>query len=237
MLSSNEMNLVSFVCLKQRIDKKESLAAPITVLRTLTDLCWHGAGAYQIVAATPRQKFVSLILRRNISSTRAAAYCSSSSNMGSLATEEMPGVQPVEDAKNQRLTPPAARCQIGHRWRELQGAQNWKGLLKPQMDEDLRAEIVRYGELTEVTYDAFDFDKHSVYCGSCKWSKENLFKEAELLATGYTVTRYTRNIHLQVSLVYSRARVESLKERAFSLARGLLRVIVDANPLTLNLKS
>lgn len=157
--------------------------------------------------------------------------------MGSLATEEMPGVQPVEDAKNQRLTPPAARCQIGHRWRELQGAQNWKGLLKPQLDEDLRAEIVRYGELTEVTYDAFDFDKHSVYCGSCKWSKENLFKEAELLATGYTVTRYPRNIHLRVSLVYSRARVESLKERAFSLARGLLRVIVHANPLTLNLKS
>jgi hypothetical protein len=142
--------------------------------------------------------------------------------MASLATEEMPGVEPVKETTNQRLTPPAARDQIGHRWRELQGAQNWKGLLKPQLDEDLRAEIVRYGELTEVTYDAFDFDKHSVYCGSCKWSKENLFRQAELHDTGYTVTRYPRNIHLRASLFYTRARVESLKKGAFSLARGLL---------------
>ena len=86
------------------------------------------------------------------------------------------------------MLPPRAQGHIAPRWRELQGANNWAGLLNP-LDEDLRAEIIRYGEFTEVTYDAFDFDKHSQYCGSCKYSKQNLFNEVELHDTGYTVTR------------------------------------------------
>jgi hypothetical protein len=96
-----------------------------------------------------------------------------------------------------RMLPPRAHGNIAPRWRELQGANNWAGLLNP-LDEDLRAEIIRYGEFTEVTYDAFDFDKHSQYCGSCKYSKKNLFKEVELHDTGYTVTRYkiiTKHYH------------------------------------------
>lgn len=105
-------------------------------------------------------------------------------------TDDTPPTPPgLLGASKARLNPPAAGAQIGHRWRELQGATEWKGLLNP-LDEDLRAEIIRYGEFTEVTYDAFDFDKHSQYCGSCKYSKQNLFKEVELHDTGYTVTRY-----------------------------------------------
>ena len=100
-----------------------------------------------------------------------------------------PGVQGTH---NRSLMPPRAGAQIGHRWRELQGATNWKGMLHP-LDEDLRAEIIRYGEFAEASYDAFDFDSHSVYCGSCKYSKENLLRECDLDA-GYTVTRYQHNI-------------------------------------------
>jgi hypothetical protein len=102
--------------------------------------------------------------------------------------DDTPPTPPGVQGTHNRLAPPAAGAQIGHRWRELQGASDWKGLLSP-LDEDLRAEIIRYGELTEVTYDAFDFDKHSQFCGSCKYSKQNLFKEVELHNTGYTVTR------------------------------------------------
>ncbi|KAG0562458.1 hypothetical protein KC19_9G148200 [Ceratodon purpureus] len=104
-------------------------------------------------------------------------------------TDDKPPTPPGVEGTHNRLEPPAAGAQIGKRWRELQGANDWKGLLNP-LDEDLRAEIIRYGEFAEVTYDAFDFDKHSQYCGSCKYSKKNLFKEVELHNTGYIVTRY-----------------------------------------------
>jgi hypothetical protein len=41
-----------------------------------------------------------------------------------------------------------------------------------------------------VAYDAFDFDKFSQYCGSCRYSKDNLFKGVDLHNHGYTVTMY-----------------------------------------------
>lgn len=43
---------------------------------------------------------------------------------------------------------------IGGRWRELHGARDWSGLLDP-LDEDLRREIVRYGEFVQTSYHAF----------------------------------------------------------------------------------
>jgi hypothetical protein len=54
---------------------------------------------------------------------------------------------------------------IAPRWRELHGSNDWKGLLQP-LDDDLRAEIIRYGEFTEVTYDSFDSNPRSRFCGS-----------------------------------------------------------------------
>ncbi|KAG0557301.1 hypothetical protein KC19_11G118300 [Ceratodon purpureus] len=79
--------------------------------------------------------------------------------------------------------------QIGNRWREIQGANDWEGLLDP-LDECLRTELIRYGMFAQAAYDAFDFDMWSQYCGSCRYSKENLFKEVDLHHTGYTVTMY-----------------------------------------------
>jgi len=60
-------------------------------------------------------------------------------------------------------------------WREIQGANNWEGLLDP-MDDILREEIIRYGEFAQACYDAFNFDPFSRYCGSCKYHRRKLFQ-------------------------------------------------------------
>ncbi|KAG0607952.1 hypothetical protein M758_8G066600 [Ceratodon purpureus] len=90
-----------------------------------------------------------------------------------------------------RTCPPPTTLHIGARWRDVQGANDWKGLMEPhKLDECLRAELIRYGQFAEVAYDAFDFDKFSQYCGSCRYSKEKLFKEVDLHNTGYKVHMY-----------------------------------------------
>lgn len=61
----------------------------------------------------------------------------------------------------QRLVSGAPRSSpsrmIGRRWRDLHGANDWSGLLDP-LDEDLRQEIVRYGEFVQAAYHAFHAD-------------------------------------------------------------------------------
>lgn len=83
-------------------------------------------------------------------------------------------------------------------WREIHGQDDWVGLLDP-MDSLLRAELIRYGEMAQACYDAFDFDRFSKYCGSCRYPRVKFFKGLEMEAHGYDVTRYlyaTSNINL-----------------------------------------
>jgi len=94
----------------------------------------------------------------------------------------------LQGTHNRTFLPPTY-CHIGNRWREIQGANDWEGLKDP-LDECLRSELIRYGQFAEVAYDAFDFDKYSQYCGSCRYSKDNLFEEVDLHNSGYTVTMY-----------------------------------------------
>ncbi|BBN03437.1 phospholipase A1 [Marchantia polymorpha subsp. ruderalis] len=84
---------------------------------------------------------------------------------------------------------PFAHLHVGQRWREIQGANQWAGLLEP-LDEVLRGEIMRYGEFAQVAYDAFDYDTHSHYCGSAKYHKKRLLERVGLLNRGYEVTDY-----------------------------------------------
>ncbi|KAL7211358.1 hypothetical protein ACSBR2_014272 [Camellia fascicularis] len=56
---------------------------------------------------------------------------------------------------------------ISDKWREIQGCCDWDNLLNP-LYPSLRQEIVKYGEFAQATYDAFDFDSFSKYCGSCR---------------------------------------------------------------------
>ncbi|MQL95119.1 hypothetical protein Taro_027783 [Colocasia esculenta] len=52
---------------------------------------------------------------------------------------------------------PSPRSGIARRWRDLHGAKDWSGLLEP-LDQDLRREIIRYGEFVQVAYHAFHSD-------------------------------------------------------------------------------
>ncbi|KAJ6714938.1 GLYCEROLIPASE A1 [Salix viminalis] len=46
------------------------------------------------------------------------------------------------------------RNHLGSRWREYHGSNDWDGLLDP-LDENLRREVVRYGEFVQAAYHAF----------------------------------------------------------------------------------
>lgn len=95
-------------------------------------------------------------------------------------------------------------------WREIQGANNWEGLLDP-MDDILRKEIIRYGEFAQASYDAFDFDPFSKYCGTCKYNRRDLFQGVGMSDYGYEVTKYlyaTSNINLPG--LFQRPRVQKL---------------------------
>ncbi|XP_059443656.1 phospholipase A1-Ibeta2, chloroplastic [Corylus avellana] len=49
------------------------------------------------------------------------------------------------------------RNNLGSKWREYHGSNHWKGLLDP-LDENLRREVVRYGEFIQAAYHSFHSD-------------------------------------------------------------------------------
>lgn len=68
---------------------------------------------------------------------------------------------------------------------------NWDGLLDP-LDENLRAEILRYGHFVEAAYKSFEFDPSSSNYATCKFPKSSLFERCGLHKTGYKVTKHLR---------------------------------------------
>ncbi|CAN1259146.1 Phospholipase A1-Ibeta2, chloroplastic [Linum perenne] len=49
------------------------------------------------------------------------------------------------------------RNSLASRWREYHGSKDWEGMLDP-LDENLRREVVRYGEFVQAAYHAFHSD-------------------------------------------------------------------------------
>ncbi|VAH23201.1 unnamed protein product [Triticum turgidum subsp. durum] len=79
---------------------------------------------------------------------------------------------------------------IATRWRELQGAGSWEGLLDP-LDRDLRASIIAYGELAEATYDGFNSQRRSPHAGACFYGHDDLLAAAGVVHAGhYAVTKF-----------------------------------------------
>ncbi|XVF25399.1 hypothetical protein REPUB_Repub13aG0209200 [Reevesia pubescens] len=78
---------------------------------------------------------------------------------------------------------------IADKWRDIHGSADWDNLLDP-LHPWLRREIVKYGELAQATYDAFDFDSFSEYCGSCRYNSNKLFEKLGLNRNGYKATKY-----------------------------------------------
>ncbi|XP_062206266.1 phospholipase A1 EG1, chloroplastic/mitochondrial-like [Phragmites australis] len=75
-------------------------------------------------------------------------------------------------------------------WRQVQGCDDWEGLLKPVVHPVLRSEVARYGELVNACYKAFDLDPASRRYLNCKYGKERMLEEVGMAGAGYEVTRY-----------------------------------------------
>ncbi|KAA8526276.1 hypothetical protein F0562_008521 [Nyssa sinensis] len=75
-------------------------------------------------------------------------------------------------------------------WPELLGSNNWKGLLEP-LYLDLRRLILRSGDFCQATYDAFNNDQNSKYCGSSRYGKQSFFQKVMLdSASDYQVSSF-----------------------------------------------
>ncbi|KAL6609421.1 hypothetical protein ACP70R_039390 [Stipagrostis hirtigluma subsp. patula] len=77
------------------------------------------------------------------------------------------------------------------RWRELHGEDNWDGLLHP-LDLDLRRTLLRYGEMAQATYDAFNHEALSPNSGLSRFARRRFFDGVQLPAHAatYGVTRF-----------------------------------------------
>ncbi|KAB1227629.1 Phospholipase A1-Igamma3, chloroplastic [Morella rubra] len=120
-------------------------------------------------------------------SIRAGPKCQSVSSLSLQLDESATSL--VSEEEEQPL------CEI---WREVQGCNDWEGLLDP-MNSHLRREIIRYGEFAQACYDSFDFDPHSKYCGTCKYQGAYFFEKLDMADRGYKISRYlyaTSNINL-----------------------------------------
>lgn len=102
----------------------------------------------------------------------------------------------LETQRNMEELVPEAK--VADSWREIHGSNDWTGLLDP-MNDLLRSELIRYGEMAQSCYDAFDYDPFSKYCGSCRFSRGKFFERLGMENGGYEVTRYlyaTSNINM-----------------------------------------
>ncbi|THU63605.1 hypothetical protein C4D60_Mb01t17580 [Musa balbisiana] len=75
-------------------------------------------------------------------------------------------------------------------WPELLGSKQWSGLLDP-LDLSLRRLLLQCGDMCQVTYDSFDNDQHSKYCGSCRYGRRTLLDKVLFpYAASYSVSGY-----------------------------------------------
>ncbi|CAL9103994.1 unnamed protein product, partial [Musa textilis] len=72
---------------------------------------------------------------------------------------------------------------------DIHGRADWCRLLDP-LHPWLRREIIKYGELAQATYDGFDFNPFSEFCGSCLYGRHRLLDKLGLSRSGYEVSGY-----------------------------------------------
>ncbi|XP_050238480.1 phospholipase A(1) DAD1, chloroplastic-like [Mercurialis annua] len=80
---------------------------------------------------------------------------------------------------------------LGKKWVEYQGLNNWHGLLDP-LDNNLRSEILRYGQFVEAAYRSFDFDPSSPTYATCKFPRNSFLTRSGIGETGYRMTKNLR---------------------------------------------
>ncbi|KAJ4975096.1 hypothetical protein NE237_000202 [Protea cynaroides] len=77
------------------------------------------------------------------------------------------------------MVPSKTKTETKPTWAELLGNKQWEGLLDP-LDLNLRKLILRCGDFCQATYDAFNSDEHSKYCGSNRYGKHSFFHKVSL---------------------------------------------------------
>ncbi|KAK1291511.1 hypothetical protein QJS10_CPB17g01878 [Acorus calamus] len=95
----------------------------------------------------------------------------------------------LADLKNDK--PTQTNHSLVDSWREIHGSTDWAGMMDP-IDPLLRSELIRYGEMAQACYDAFDFDPCSKYCGSSKYSRRHFFEELGMSGCGYEKWRWEK---------------------------------------------
>ncbi|PRQ33012.1 putative carboxylic ester hydrolase [Rosa chinensis] len=130
----------------------------------------------------------------NLKTTTKCSSSSSLSSAPSMHHEWDENIQPETLVSHDQEQRP-----LSEMWKEMQGLNNWEGLLDPTLNPHLRQEIIRYGEFAQASYDSFDFDPHSKYCGTCKYQGAHFFENLDMADRGYQISRYlyaTSNINL-----------------------------------------
>ncbi|KAI3829292.1 hypothetical protein L1987_03412 [Smallanthus sonchifolius] len=126
---------------------------------------------------------------------------------------------------------------IAKQWKTLSGETNWKGLLDPP-GPDLRSYIIRYGEMAQATYDAFNSVKVSKYAGTSRYARKNLLSKVGVSQgrplNKYQVTKYiyaTSSVSVPDAFI-----IKSLSREAWSKESnwmGFVAVATDDGKLVL----
>ncbi|KAA8543318.1 hypothetical protein F0562_021187 [Nyssa sinensis] len=87
---------------------------------------------------------------------------------------------------------PAVQRPLADCWRDIHGKDAWLGMLDP-VDPLLRAELIRYGKMAQVCYDAFESQPLSKNFGGCKFTRSDLFKSLKMENLGYEVTVFLKS--------------------------------------------
>ncbi|CAL4946111.1 unnamed protein product [Urochloa decumbens] len=135
------------------------------------------------MAAAPRRQW------RSQQQVRCRAAAAAGGSVAAVTTAPAP----VEEAARRVPAPRmrSAAATVAGMWRQVQGCDDWAGLLEPgAVHPVLRAEVARYGDLVDACYKAFDLDPSSRRYLNCKYGRERMLAEVGLPGAGYEITRY-----------------------------------------------
>ncbi|KAF3339586.1 Phospholipase A1-II 1 [Carex littledalei] len=80
---------------------------------------------------------------------------------------------------------------IAKRWKEIHGYSNWKNMLDPLLDIDLRRSIINYGEMAQAAYDGFNREKRSPNLSVPRYGRSELLEKVQVsVPSAYEVTKY-----------------------------------------------
>ncbi|KAH7863314.1 hypothetical protein Vadar_016052 [Vaccinium darrowii] len=100
-------------------------------------------------------------------------------------------------------------------WREFHGENDWAELLEYPMDPLFRSELIRYGEMAQACYDAFNVDPFSKYCGSCRFTRREFLTRLGMESSGYEITRYLyAKVNVNLPHFFKKSRSKGWSENA-----------------------